>query len=95
MLRQKAKKFVANLSWRVFFFLNPQDRVVHNETYGFTTEKPPPRIKDLTEFEDRLVDIIRSVKLNNNKRGGSEFQARLKRDLKNIKTESRMFMGAD
>ena len=95
LLIQKAKKFIPNLSWRVFFFLKPQERLEYKETYGLLTEKPPPCMTDLAEFESKLTNLIKSVKFKNNRRGGPEFQARLKKDLQNIKAESRIHMEAD
>ena len=61
-LLSKSETFVKNIRWRVFFYLNPDLRMDHNETYGCISTKPPPIIPELKEFENDLTDLIQNIK---------------------------------
>ena len=54
------EKFIKNLRWRAFFFLNPSDRP-EKETYGFKTMKATPKIEELKQLEERLRTMIRDL----------------------------------
>ena len=53
--------FVANLRWRVFFFLNPVEGS-KKENFTFKTTKPAPNVKELKNFEDSIYDLVKNVR---------------------------------
>ena len=56
------EKFVRNLRWKAFFFLNPEKRGRQKEYFGFNSiralEEPIPELK---LFEQRLMALVRDV----------------------------------
>ena len=90
-LIHSVEKFVRNLRWRSFFFLNPQDKP-SKETYGFKSIRAAPKIKELQEFENRLKGLCREIEF----RGYSnDFQQKLKDDLANINNNAEVIVSAD
>lgn len=57
------EQFCKRLRWRVYFYLNPEHRSGVMETYGFKSRKSPPSLPELLNFEKRLSDMIRDIKL--------------------------------
>ncbi|XP_072050354.1 uncharacterized protein [Amphiura filiformis] len=91
-LTNKAEKFLKNIRWRTFFFLNPDASSRRKETYGFPTTKPPPQVPELKEFEDGMLNIIQNVEFRN---VNKPFQKQLSKDIKNIKEDEHLFVPAD
>ena len=69
------EKFIRNLRWRAFFFLNPEKRGREKEYFGFNSiralEEPIPELK---LFEQRLAAMIRDVEFRN---FSNDFQERI------------------
>ena len=91
-LINKTEKFVKNLRWRTFFFLNPDLENSTKETYGFNSTKSPPFIPELKEFEHGLALLIENMKF---RKFDNEFQKLLKNDLNKIKREKKLLIRAD
>ena len=91
-LINKTEKFVRNLRWRTFFFLNPHLVPQHKETYGFPSKKSPPPIHELRDFEHGLTEIIDSIKFRNVE---NTFQKKLKSDVNRIKNSDELLVPAD
>ena len=91
-LINKTEKFVKNLRWRTFFFLNPDLENSTKETYGFNSTKSPPFIPELKEFEDGLALLIENMKF---RKFDNEFQKLLRKDLNKIKREKKLLIPAD
>ena len=53
--------FAANLSWKVYFFLNPTDNE-RKETFGFRTTEPAPFVVELKDFYDDLFELVNNVR---------------------------------
>ena len=70
----KTNQYVAD----TFFYLNPDLRMDHKETYGFISTKPPPIIPELKEFENDLVDLIQNIKFRH---VPNHFQNKLRKDI--------------
>ena len=62
---QSVEKFVKNLRWRTFFFLNPADPINKKETYGFPSTKPAPQVDELTVFESKMYELTKKIKFKN------------------------------
>ena len=91
-LIKSVEKFVKNLKWRAFHYLNPVNNRQRKETYGFNTTSPPPKVDELNELKDMLYDLVVSIKF---KKHSNEFQSKLKEDIRNIARESKMYIAAD
>ena len=85
------EKFIKNLRWRAFFFLNPSDRP-EKETYGFKTMKATPKIEELKQLEERLRTMIRDLEF---RKFSNDFQDKMKRDLNEIINDSHVIVAAD
>ena len=59
----KTKTFLRNMSFRAKAFLD-QAKPSEKETYGFKTPKEPPRIPELREFEDRMLDLVQNIQFH-------------------------------
>ena len=62
MMIQAIEKFGRNISWRVFFKLNPNLVTKGKETFGFGSTKAPPRLLELRAFEKDLVKLMQRIK---------------------------------
>ena len=51
-LIRSVEKFIHNLRWRAYFFLNPNEKP-QKETYGFKSIRTK-HVKELKDFETRL-----------------------------------------
>ena len=91
-LISKAEKFMRNIRWRTFFFLNPDISTEDKETYGFTSTKCPPYIPELKEFEDGMLNIVQNIEFKNTNK---PFQNQLHKDTQNIKNDRNLFVAAD
>ena len=81
-LIDKAEKFMRNIRWRTFFFLNPDMSAENKETYGFRSTKSPPQIPELKEFEDGMLNIVQKIEFKNTSK---PFQQKLSNDTETIK----------
>ena len=90
-LISKSETFVKNIRWRTFFYLNPDLRMDHKETYGFISTEPPPIIPELKEFENDLVDLIQNIKFRH---VPNHFQNKLRKDINLIKKDDHLYIRA-
>ena len=60
--------------------------------YGFKTRKCPLQYKDLIEFEDDLQKMISKIQF---RRVNSNFQNRLKNDIRSVPSSKKVFLFAD
>ncbi|MEL7309459.1 MAG: hypothetical protein AAGK05_17460, partial [Pseudomonadota bacterium] len=92
-LMNKIEIFVKRMRWRAFYFDNesdPDERI--QDTYGLKSANCPPPIKDLTEFEKELFDLVNKVKFRNVE---CKFQKEMQSDLQRIKKSGDVFVAAD
>ena len=91
MLVNSTEKVMRSIRWKVLHFLNPQ-KPSKKETFGFNSTKPAPSVPELKEFENALAEIIKEVKFT---KETNDFQNKIKKDCKDIKSESKIFAAAD
>ena len=90
MLLKKVEHFIS-VRWKAYFFLasNSQTRTQGiQETCGFKTNKYPPRIKELDNFESNLIGLVRSIIY---KSIDNSIQQQIRRHHKNIKRSNKVF----
>ena len=92
LLIERTEQFVTNLSWRSFFFLNPDARASNVNTYGFRSSKTAPKVLLLKPFIDALFSLIPNIQFRNSP---SSFQNKLSKDLENLKKSEKLYVQAD
>ena len=85
-------KLDIRMRWRAFHFLNPNQTRNRKETYGLNTSTAPPVIKELKSFQEGMAEIAKNLKF---RKVRSQFQNKLKDDLKDIRREDRVIVAAD
>ena len=85
-------KFAANLSWKVYWFLNPLD-FERKETYNFKTTEPAPNVIELKDFYDDLFDLVKNVKFRRTPE--SSFQSTLRRNMNRMNNDNSIYVAAD
>lgn len=88
----KSEKFIKNLRWRAFFYLNPKSKGEQTNTYGFNTTRSPPAIKELRTFENRMCNIIQGIQFSDTT---NKFQKNLKTDIKAATDTNDVIVKAD
>ena len=63
------------------------------DTYGFNSTRAPPFIEELVELQKKLIEMVRNVKYVDTIR--NELQDRLRKETKEIKKDSKLFVPAD
>ena len=89
-LVDKLNSFIRRLTWKAFYYNKAESEQVKN--CGFKSEKCPPKISELSEFEADPYNMARSVEF---KGVGKPFQAQLARDVNNINASSSVYVSAD
>ena len=92
MIIQAMEKFNANLSWYVFFKLNPHIVGKGIETFGFRSTRAPPRLKELRDFEKDLVKLVQNVKF---RKRSNHFLKALNIEAKRISAQKDLIVSAD
>ena len=75
-------------------FLNPTNQKNTKENYGFKPRRSAPHVKELVEFEDTMLNIIKSIEFKPNTHP-NQLQTKLKQDIKDIQTDPHIFVKAD
>lgn len=91
-LINKTENFLKRMRWKALFYLNPDLKSISKETYGFNSRKSPPPIKEMTEFENKLIDIISNVEFVKKQ---STFQSKLRSDVNDIRKDDKLLIKAD
>ena len=92
MMIHALEKFNRNISWHVFFKLNPHLVSKGNETFGFNSCRAPPRVKELKEFEKDLVKLVQNIKM---RKRSNPFLTTLKKEILKISDQKDMIIPAD
>ena len=91
----RSEKLVKRMRWEAKFELNPQEKGVRKETFGLQSQKPAPSIPELKEFERGLYGLVAGIKYKEGPNIRSSFQRSLDNEIRDIKKEKRVFVGAD
>ena len=91
LLVAKTENFIRRMRWKVLAF-DGKLPTSGKKTYGFRTSNYPPPSPDLVQFENDLMDLIRNIEF---RPVHSEFQKKMKEDIKNIKSCSEVIVSAD
>ena len=92
-LFDSAGKFVNNLGWRTYFYLNKEAKKANKkERYGFKTDKAAPFAPELKPFIDEFYELICNVEFCD---VSDPFQEQLKSDLEKLKETNELIVSAD
>ena len=83
-LIEKTESFLKRMRWKASHFLHPVTESSTKETFGFKTTKSPPPVKELMDFEEKMLKLTQSIELKNN---SCEFQNQLSRDANKIRKD--------
>ena len=61
-LIEKTEQLCKRIIWKAFFFLNPCADGSRKETFGFSSQKSPPQVHTMLNFEKRLLGMIENIK---------------------------------
>ena len=97
-LIEKIEAVIKRMRWKAIFFSEEDhteeedDEQQDHETFGFKTFNTPKQVPEPIEFENELIEIVKNIKF---KKGISNFQLKLKNDLKSINESSKLYVPAD
>ena len=90
-LTDSVGKFVHNLRWTAFHFLN-KTKKQDKKTYDFRSTRAAPVIPELKKFEESLYDLVRSVEP---RRYHNSLLNKLEKDKAMISKEKKLIVSAD
>ena len=53
------EKLLNRMNWKVFHSQNPDKSGAKKEKFGFNTSKPAPKAKELIEFKEGMLNILK------------------------------------
>ena len=95
-LLEKIDIFIKKIHWGAILFINNNKNVTEDHkqgfSYGLKSGRSPPQVKDLIQFEDDLVRIIKALKFCKVK---NNFQKMLREDMKQVQTSNKTLTPTD
>ena len=91
-LMEKTEMVIKRMRWKATFN-NSKDKKTR-KTYGLKTFRCPSQVKELINFENDLVNIVKNIKFDDNYRR-SEFQKQLRKDIGTITKSKKTLTAAD
>ena len=93
-LLEKLNSFIRPLRWKAYIFDHHDEHAQNedNNNYGFKSERTPPQINDLIDFETDLYRMARSVSF---RKVSNPFQNKLACGVKTINSSPNLFVPAD
>ena len=85
------ESFMKRMRWKAIFFNSRKDTEIP-ENYGLKTTKCPEQVKELIQFENDLFQIVKDLKFRNTR---SDFQCKLKNDIRFIRGSNKTLTPAD
>ena len=91
-LIEKIEAVIKRMRWKAIFVESDKEEETTNENFGLKTTNTPQQVPELVEFEKELIEIIPKLKF---RKGMSNFQLKLKQDIKAIKESDKIYAPAD
>ena len=86
------QKLAHRLSWKAWFFLNPNENPSRKETFGLTSTASAPFVPELQTFYNKMIDMMRDVEYRN---FSNPLQTELKNDKLKIAQNEKVLVEAD
>ena len=90
-LMEKIELVIKRIRWKAFFYKQGSNKFIP-QNYGLKTFNCPPKIKDITNFENDLTNLLKTIKFRVTK---SSFQQQLTEDIRIIKNTKTTLTFAD
>ena len=84
-------RLIRSFDWAIETVRTPTSFPGHFFKIGRTGKGPPP-IKELNEFESKMLALVQNIEFNNS---NNEFQKVLSEDVKKIKLDNKLLIAAD
>ena len=99
-LVRKTEALIKRMRWKAIFFLARDKNEVEEdadrpETFGLPSKKCPSQVKELIQFENDLLKLVKDIEFREFQETGNEFQARMRRDIKNMRNSGKTLTPAD
>ena len=91
-LTEKTEQLCKRMRWRAYFYLHPEVQRTSKENHGFNSRQSPPQVPELISFENRMLNLIQSIKF---KKPKCKFQKKLATDASSIKKSEDLFVPAE
>ena len=92
ILIEKVELLIKRMRWKTHLHENSRFNTSNPLNYIFKSSKCPAQHKDLIQFENDLLELIKSVKF---KKVKNQFLAQLHKDKSSIKKSKNVFIFAD
>ena len=91
-LIESLEQLFRRMRWKAYFTLKPECKGQSKETFGFNSTAVPPACKELSEFEEEMLEIAANIKFN---RYSNQFLDKLKQDIRKIRDMDDLVIPAD
>ena len=92
ILIEKVELLIKRMRWKAHLYENSGLNKSNPLSYIFKSRKCPPQHKDLMQFENDLLELIKSLKF---KKVKNKFLDQLHKDITSIKKSKNVFIFAD
>ena len=92
LLIDKIEAVLKRMRWKLFWFKNEQNTNETRNNFGFKSRNTPPFQRELEAFENDLFNMATKLKYRKSK---DPFQAKMHKDIKNIKNSGKIYVFAD
>ena len=92
ILIEKVELLIKRMRWKAYLYENSGLNTSNPLNYIFKSRKCPPQHQDLMQFENDLLELIKSVKF---KKVKQKFLDQLHKDITSIKKSKNVFIFAD
>ena len=91
-LTNKMNEFLVRCRWKLFWYKNHDKRGKERNTYGFKSSKFPSTDKDIKEFEDDMIELIKTIEMRS---FTNSLQNQMNEDKRKIKNSPNIFLASD
>ena len=82
---EKIELVIKQIRWKAFFYKQGSNKLIP-QNYGLKTFNCPPKIKDITNFENDLTNLLKTIKFRVTKSSSQQQSMEDIRIIKNTKT---------
>ena len=90
----RSEKLVKRMRWEAKCELDPKEKGTRKEYFGIPSQKPAPSVPELKEFERGLYGLVAGIQYKPGANTTS-FQRKLDSEIREIRKEERVIVGAD
>jgi hypothetical protein len=91
-LIEQTESVIKRTRWKAFFYLKPDKKSKEKPTYGLKSRNTPPKVEEMTKYEEDLLKVIEKIEFRNVK---CQFLSKLRNDIKSIRQSDKISVPAD